>query len=179
MTFNPSFFIKMPSYSNTVIYKIEHKEKKELVYVGNTTNLIRRKYEHKTHCINEKDKKHHFKVYKMIRDNGGWEAFQVLEIKKFPCNDNKEAQVEEERCRVELNALMNTNRAFGAETKEEYDVLYYESNKEKILDYHKEFYELNKEKIKEQQKVYREANKEKIKERDKKYREAKKLVTKG
>ena len=35
-------------YSKSVIYKIEHIEKPELVYVGSTTDLTKRKYNLKT-----------------------------------------------------------------------------------------------------------------------------------
>ena len=41
--------------------------------------------------------------------------------------------------------------------------VYYEANKEKILEKHKDYREANKEKIAEIQKAYKEANKEKIK----------------
>jgi predicted GIY-YIG superfamily endonuclease len=43
-------------YSRTVIYKLEHMEKKELVYVGSTTDFINRKSQHKHNCNNEKQK---------------------------------------------------------------------------------------------------------------------------
>ena len=103
---------KPTDYSRTVIYKIEHKENKELVYVGSTTDFTKRKCSHKSHCYNEKGKSYNLKLYVMIRENGGFDAFQMLEIKKFPCNDKREAEAEEERCRMELKANMNTQRAF-------------------------------------------------------------------
>jgi hypothetical protein len=116
-------------YSRTVIYKIEHNENKELVYVGSTTDFTKRKYSHKNTCNNEKGKHYNLKVYHMIRENGGWEAFQMLEIKKFPCYDSNEARAEEERCRVELKSTMNMIRAFVTETQQEYDKNLYEKNK--------------------------------------------------
>jgi predicted GIY-YIG superfamily endonuclease len=42
---------KVPiDYKNTIIYKIEHIEDDNLVYVGHTTNWDRRKYQHKQRC---------------------------------------------------------------------------------------------------------------------------------
>ncbi len=45
---------KMPlneiNYENTVIYKIQHIEKDELLYVGHTTDFTKRKYLHKVTC---------------------------------------------------------------------------------------------------------------------------------
>ena len=40
-------------YSKSVIYKIQHLEKDELVYVGSTTNFVKRKNKHKSCCKNE------------------------------------------------------------------------------------------------------------------------------
>jgi hypothetical protein len=68
----------------------------------------------------------------MIRENGGWESFQMLEIKKNPCNDSNEARAEEERCRVELKATMNTRKAFSVLTAREHKDLYCKENADKI-----------------------------------------------
>jgi hypothetical protein len=140
-------------YSKTIIYKIEHTIDKSLLYVGHTTDYTKRKYGHKTSCICEKSKVYHLKVYQMIRDNGGWNMFQMLEIKKFPCQDSKEACAEEERVRVELKATMNDVRAFV-----------FEKEKEK-----KEYRETHKKEKQEQDREYREANQEKIKANKKQY----------
>jgi predicted GIY-YIG superfamily endonuclease len=111
----------MPDYSKLIIYKIEHNVDKKLVYVGSTTNLKNRKKSHKSNCYNESDKKYNLKLYKIMRENGGFEAFQILEVKKFPCNNKREAEAEEERCRVELGAIMNTQKAY---TSYEYKLQY-------------------------------------------------------
>jgi len=102
-------------YSKISIYMIQHIEDKSLIYVGSTVNFRCRKNHHKSNCYNEKGKEYNYKVYTMIRENGGWAAFQMLEIKKYPCNDKREAEAEEEKCRVELNANMNKIRAFTTE----------------------------------------------------------------
>ena len=31
----------------------------------------------------------------MIRDNGGWDSFQMLEVEKYSCNDRREAEKRE------------------------------------------------------------------------------------
>ena len=75
------------NYQNTVIYKIQHIEKDDLLYVGHTTDFNERKHSHKK-CVNSKTgTKFNMKVYQMIRDNGGWDMFKMLEVVKFPCND--------------------------------------------------------------------------------------------
>ena len=162
----------MPNYLQTVIYKIEHKENKELVYVGSTTNFMERKYQHKSRCNNENGKKCNCKLYVMIRENGDWDSFEMLEIKKFPCNNKREAELEEERCRVELKATMNKRRAFSHLSEREQQKQWYEENKEKILEQQKIRYEENKQQILEQQKDYRDANREQIREKDKSWYDA-------
>ena len=99
----------MPSYEKTVIYKIQHIEKSELLYVGCTTNFNARKNQHRSRCLNPKDKEHNVYKYKMIRDNGGWDAFVMKPVKIVNCNSKLEAEIEEEKVRVELKATLNSH----------------------------------------------------------------------
>jgi len=145
----------MPDYSKTVIYKIQHIDDDKLLYIGSTCNFTIRKSKHKYACTQE-TKNGHFNVYQMIRDNGGWESFNMLIIKEFPCLNKQEALIEEDRIIRELKASMNTRRAFT--TDEEKRIQQNECNVRirSRPDY--------KDKIKEQNKQYRENNKEKIAE---------------
>jgi len=156
---------KIPiDYSNTIIYKIEHIEDETLVYVGHTTNFDKRKCQHKTKCNNIKEKNHNLKVYKMIRENGGWDSFKMLEIEKYPCNDRREAEKRENDTMKELKSSMNTRNSFLSEEDKKG---YYLRNIEMIKEKRKEYRERNKEKSKE----YRERNKEYYKKYNKEYRE--------
>ena len=171
-------------YSKTIIYKIVCNDLNICdLYVGSTTDFIRRKGQHKSDCNNEKSKKYNRKVYQTIRQNGGWDNFSMVEIEKHPCNDSNEARTRERYYFELLNASLNTiypnrnNKAYYEQNKN--DVLkrckiYYEANKEMVAIWGKQYREANKEKISEQRKEYREANKEIIAERKKKYSEANK-----
>jgi hypothetical protein len=90
-------------YSNTIIYKIYCKDEniKEL-HVGHTTNFSQRKYAHKIAC--EKDK--NLKIYGVIRENGGWENWDMIEIAKYDCKDSTEARIKEQE---HFNLLQNSN----------------------------------------------------------------------
>ena len=99
-------------YSKAVIYKIEHLEKPELVYVGSTTNFIRRKSRHKINCNSENSKQYKWKLYQLIRDNGNWESFKMMIIQEFPCNKKTELLIEEEKYRKELQASLNSIKAY-------------------------------------------------------------------
>jgi len=81
---------KLPmDYSKTIIYKIEHIENDSLVYVGHTTNWDNRKYNNKSRCNNVKERYHNLKVYQMIRENGGWNMFRMIEVEIYPCIDKR------------------------------------------------------------------------------------------
>jgi len=98
----------MPDYSKTVIYKIQHEDDESLVYIGSTTDFTKRKCSHKSRCNNPKE--FNRKLYQMIRDNGGWNCFKMIQIKEFPCNNRREAEAEEDRFMMELKANMNHHR---------------------------------------------------------------------
>ena len=139
----------------------------DLSYVGSTADFNKRKSEHKQNCNNEKRPAHNYKVYRTIRDNGGWSNFKIIEIAKQDQLTLREAEQIEERYRVELNAEMNDRRCFlTEEEKQDYWKKWRENNPE----YNKEWYENNKEQCKEKSKEWRENNKEYNKEQCKEWR---------
>jgi hypothetical protein len=159
------------NYNNTVIYKIVCNDLNiKDCYVGSTTDFTKRKCSHKKTCNNENIKNYNLKVYKMIRNNGGWDNWTMLVIEKYPCEDNITATLRERYWYELLNANMNTlvpSRS-KKEYQKEYYAEYYEANKE----HKKEYYEANIETIQEYNKQYYiankaeyEANKDKINER--------------
>jgi len=127
---------KVPiNYNNCCIYKIEHIEDESLLYVGFTTNFNKRKGDHKSRIKNVDNKKYKIKLYEMIRDNGGWEMFRMIEIEKYPCNDKREAEKRETEIMKELKASMNsvksyTNDEERLESKKERNKRYREKLKE-------------------------------------------------
>ena len=147
---------KANKYHKSIIYKLEHVEKPDLVYIGGTTNFNARRSQHKSRTQNVNDKEYMAYKYKMIRENGGWDMFRMVEIKKFPCNDSREAEAEEDKFIRELNATMNTRHSYRTvDEKKEYDKIhnkkhspiYYEKNKDKINERRRELFELYKETV--------------------------------
>jgi hypothetical protein len=87
---------KAMNYSKTVIYKLVCNNLEITdIYVGSTTNFKVRKNNHKSDCNNEKQKPYNQKKYITIRENGGWDNWSMIEIEKFPCNDDNEARARE------------------------------------------------------------------------------------
>jgi len=161
-------------YSKCCIYKIEHIDNENLLYIGYTTNFNKRKGEHKNNCKNEKSKEFKSKLYRMIRENGNWEMFRMIEVEKYPCNDRREAERRETEVMKELKANMNMIKSFNTiEEKKEYQKLYREENKEQLKEKRKDYFlnyrVMNKEREKEIKKVYYDNNREKIKEQSKRY----------
>ena len=115
--------------------------------------LIKRKTAHKTACCNEKDKNYNVKVYKTIREIGGWNEIEMLEVEKFPCNDVNEAKTRERYWLELLSANLNTS--IPCRTRKEYR----EANKESLNEKSKEFYSNNKDAILAKQKIYYENHK--------------------
>jgi hypothetical protein len=91
------------------MYKIVSNDlNKDYTYVGSTTDFTKRKSSHKCICTNEKSRFYNFKVYQMIRENGGWDEFEMIEIEKYPCNDKNECLARERYWKEQLKAKMNT-----------------------------------------------------------------------
>jgi len=92
-------------YSQTIIYKIYCKDTTITdVYIGHTTNFIKRKYQHKI-CCNSNNK---LKIYDSIRNNGGWENWDMVEIAKYNCKDATEARIKEQQHFEEVNSSLNS-----------------------------------------------------------------------
>lgn len=143
---------KTINYNNTIIYKIVCNDLNITdLYIGNTTNYIKRKYAHKNSCINEKSNNHNLKIYTTIRNNGGWKNWSMVEIEKWPCNDRNEAEKRERYWYDELNAKLNSRIPYITleESKEYYiknniiRTSYTEAQKKAINKY----YSLNRDKI--------------------------------
>jgi len=169
---------KAKNFDNCIIYKLVCLDTTfPEVYVGSTTNFKQRKRCHKSSCHNEKHKHYNLKVYQYIREHGGFGNFAMVEIEKYPCENNRQLEAREEHWRKELNATLNGCRAFI--TDEEKRIQHVECSiiYQKNAGYHshqlsmKKYYQANKEKIK----AYYQANKEKKRLYNKEYNQRKKL----
>ena len=164
------------SLTDFIMYKICPKNKElNYCYIGQTTNFTKRKKQHLKNTVNESDKKHyHLKHYETIRQNGGWNEWEIIEIEKFNGKTNLEARMREQELIEEYHANLNSVSAFVSEqervaTKKAITEKYRENNKELLKEQTKQYKENHKDIIAEQMKKYREENKEKIREKTKEY----------
>jgi len=95
-------------YSNTIIYKISCKDTNIAdSYVGYTTNFIQRKHAHKQSCKDTSVNKD-INLYKIIRENGGWDNWSMEVIKVYNCKDHSDAKKKEQEYSISLEANLNT-----------------------------------------------------------------------
>lgn len=149
-------------YSKTIIYKLCCKDTNITdIYVGATTCMKARKSQHKNCCNKENTTGYNCKVYKFIRDNGGFSNFDMIMVEKYPCKDKLESDKRERYWLEELGATLNKNipSRTGKEYKKEYRQNnkkywkeYRQNNTDKLTGYHKEYKKNNKEKIREYRK---------------------------
>jgi hypothetical protein len=184
------------NYANTKIYKLVCRDLTvSEIYVGHTTDFTNRKSNHKSNSINIKHKEYNYKVYRYIRENGGFLNWQMVEIEKFPCLDEIEACKRERYWIETLQSSLNCN--IPGRTQKEYHTdnretilaqkrqyreenielivignkKYYDENKEHIKADKKRYYKDNKDLIAISHKKYYEEHKEQLKSASKKYRE--------
>lgn len=132
-------------------------------YVGSTTTTMSHRMSvHKCYCKGGKD----LKIYRHIRDNGGWDAFthEILESKLV---SSKAEQFACEQSFIDLlNPSLNDRPAHvTAEQKKANWKAYQEENKEYLKVKSKEWRERNAETLKAKGKTYRESHKEEQKAR--------------
>ena len=178
----------MVNYSKGLVYKLCCNDTDITdIYVGSTTNFIRRKCTHKSACNNKNDKKYNRYVYKFIRNNGGWDNWSMILLREYSTTNKKQLERKERKYIEKLGATLNctiptrTQSEWYEDNKElscERSRLHYANNKEHHNKMNKDRYEANKDKVLEQQREYYNKNKQMILEREKKYREKNKETIK-
>ena len=122
------------------------------VYVGSTKSLRNRKAGHKQTCENPNDKNHHYAVYEYIRNNGGWDNWEMIVLETVEYNEQHELRARERHWLETLKATLNCkvpNRSV-----EEWR----EDNKEEIKRKKHDYHEAHKEEIHQKKHDYHIAN---------------------
>lgn len=89
--------------------------------MGHTINFIKRKYQHKILCNNNKK----IKIYNIIQENGGWDNWSMIEIAKYNCKDLTEARIREQE---HYDLLKPTLNSVNPITNNKYRVLAIENS---------------------------------------------------
>jgi hypothetical protein len=192
----------MPTYVKTIIYKIKCKNPDITdIYIGHSTNLKSRTAEHKYNCNNPNSKSHTVKVYDFIRNNGGWDNWEIVIVELYPCNTKKEAEIREHYWYFELKSTLNdispildlenikrrqqeqsekskAETKIKLESKKQERINYLEKNKDKIEEHtklvRKEYVKTNRDIINAKTREYNQKTKERRAELAKIYYERRK-----
>ena len=139
-----------------VIYKITCNTDESLIYIGSTTNFKCRKSQHKNCCINSNLKNYHLKLYKNIRENGGWSNWKMQPIEIYNTDNKTKARIRENQLMESFKSNLNCISACMVEDIKIYKQRHYQDNKTKYNEKTKEYYKLNKEDIKTYKQKYYE-----------------------
>ena len=114
-----------PDFRDSVVYKIYCLNPIITdVYVGSTTNFTVRKNTHKNSCNKSCYKNHHLHLYKFIRDNGGWDNWDMVIIKKYPNLTELYQLLKKERKWIKKkNSTLNQNLPKGKPPKHQQSAL--------------------------------------------------------
>ena len=108
-------------------------------YVGSTSNFNKRKSNHKSACCNIDHRDHNLKIYKIMRNNLGWNNWEIIIIEEQPFEN---ATIRERYWVEQLNSTLNCN--IPSRSKQEYKKYYNELHKEDIQEYYKIYYQKSK-----------------------------------
>ncbi len=151
----------MPNYQLGKIYKIVCNTTGK-VYYGSTCEptLARRLAKHvgcyKFWKNGNNEKKGYITSFLIIENND----YDIILVEKCPCDDKMDL-LKRERYYIENNECVN--KSIPSRTTKEYKKIYYEENKNELINGMKEYYEINNKKIKDKSKKYRIENIEIVK----------------
>lgn len=137
----------MPNYTKTQIYKIVSKDSNITnFYIGSTTNWTKRKQSHKYRCNVVNNKKYNYQIYQIMRDNGGFDNFNMILVEDYPCENKREAEKREQYWKDIMKPDLNTKNAFTIENNiklnpKEFHKEHYKKRLENNPEYNKELYQ--------------------------------------
>ena len=181
-------------YSKACVYRLIYND--ITYYVGSTTNMSKRKAQHRRGCYNKSNKDYNYPLYTFIRDNDGFDNWVMVMIQSYPeCKTSDELRMYERQHYEILRPVLNVNRPIVTEEEIQLEARersriarlenpeqlkqWRDDNLEHVKTYRTKYSIENADKIKEYRdshkeenavkgKIYREANAEKIKVRDSK-----------
>jgi hypothetical protein len=146
---------KASNYQNGVQYKIVCNDPAITdCYNGSCVSLKDRKKTHKKSYTNPNSDGHNFKVYRFIRENGGWSNWTFIQLELYPCNSKPELVLRERYWFDLLKPTLNTySPTFDVQKKKKYCAEYYVTNKAEFLAKASQYYDQNKDEILEKNNV--------------------------
>tara|TARA_R110000868_G_scaffold96904_2_gene266535 strand:- start:101 stop:685 length:585 start_codon:yes stop_codon:yes gene_type:complete len=131
-------------------------------YVGRTKDVTSRSNQHHVCCNSEKSKAYNYKLYKMIRANGGFDNWIFVEIETIEHADDDTILAREREAfwYHELNATLNNN--VPNQSTQLSKSIWKKNNPEYASQYSKQYALKNKDAIILKSKIYYEKHKEQM-----------------
>jgi hypothetical protein len=146
------------------IYKIVCKDTAITdLYVGSTKDIKTREAVHKSDCHSPNSGRYNLRIYKFIRDHGGYENWEMVVLETVLCN-RVQAKIYERTYSELLMATLNMN--VPGRTAQEWSHTNYVINRGEISILKKQYYLKHRSRILQTVKQYQTLNKDKIKERN-------------
>ena len=79
------------------------------LYIGSTAKFTARKSHHKKSTFNKRSKAYHRKLYRFIRENGGWDNFKIEPIETLYVETRGEGLLREQYYIDLYKPTLNTN----------------------------------------------------------------------
>ena len=96
-------------------------------YIGCTQDFDKRVQAHKHCCSNGDRVQHTYKLYQFIRDNGGWDNWNMIKLETFIYLNNQEKHAKEYEYFKQFEPILNSNQP-NRNQKESY-AEYYKKNR--------------------------------------------------
>ena len=155
-------------YKMSCVYIIRHKNSNDC-YIGSTKQFDTRIRQHISNIDDEKRNCYNYKLYTFIRENGGWDNFDMVKV----CDCEEDERIKMEQHHIDfIKPSLNCKNAFGEDIEKrneyarEYSRNYRKNNREVVNEKLKIYYKNNKEKFR----LYKRENKDIINEKKKQKR---------
>lgn len=103
----------MANYNESRVYKIWcNLSGIDEIYVGSSVNFVARCLLHRSDCNNINSPRYDNKLYNYIRNNGGFENFNIHVLEIFPCKNYIELHQREQKWIDELKPTLNNNKSY-------------------------------------------------------------------
>lgn len=143
------------------VYKLvcKNPEIKDM-YIGSTKNIHQRAYNHYLTSNNPTSKEYNKKSNVYIRENGGWDNFELIKLCDVEYTEIKELRKKEQEYIDTLKPTLNKSRAYNYDG---YAQIYRDSRKEQKSESNRKYYLKNKQRLQDYKKIYRAKKKEELK----------------
>jgi hypothetical protein len=123
---------KATNYANGIQYKIVCKDPTITdCYNGSCVSFKDRKNSHKNQSLNPNCKAYNFKVYRFIRDNGGWENWTFIQLEEFPCKSKQELVLRERHWFDIIKPTLNSQSPMTTPQERKHNMVKY-ANEHKV-----------------------------------------------